>query len=133
MEEASAPSRPDWIPELGVVSLGVGKDMTVSTPIRQRTGILDARGVPWRRIAREVGVSRQTVRKYARLEDCSPEPPSRPAPVSKLDPFKRLVDQWPGGGPVHAPYSGVIRPGACTAGWSPGGGSTARTRSCSGT
>ena len=116
MEEASAPSRPDWIPELGVVSLGVGKDMTVSTPIRQRTGILDARGVSWRRIAREVGVSRQTVRKYARLEDCSPEPPSRPAPVSKLDPFKRLVDQWPGGGPVHAPYSGVIRPGACTAG-----------------
>ena len=50
--------------------------MTVPTPIQQRIRILDARGVSWRRIAREVGVSRQTVRKYAQLEDCSPTPPS---------------------------------------------------------
>ena len=51
--------------------------MTVPTPIQQRIRILDARGVSWRRIAREVGVSRQTVRKYAQLEDCSPKPPVR--------------------------------------------------------
>ena len=49
--------------------------MTVSTPVQQHIRILDAQGLSWRRIAREVGVSRQTVRKYAELEDCSPKPP----------------------------------------------------------
>ena len=68
--------------------------MTVPTPIQQRIRILDARGVSWRRIAKEVGVSRQTVRKYAQMEDCSPEPPMRPAAVSKLDPYKPLIDKW---------------------------------------
>ena len=68
--------------------------MTVPTPIQQRIRILDARGVSWRRISKEVGVSRQTVRKYAQLEDCSPEPPARPAAVSKLDPYKPLIDKW---------------------------------------
>ena len=48
----------------------------------------------WRRISKEVGVSRQTVRKYAQLEDCSPEPPARPAAVSKLDPYKPLIGKW---------------------------------------
>ena len=42
--------------------------MTVSTPVQQHIRILDAQGLSWRRIAREVGVSRQTVRKYAELE-----------------------------------------------------------------
>ena len=68
--------------------------MTVPTPIRQRIRILDARGVSWRRISKEVGVPRQTVRKYAQLEDCSPEPPARPAAVSKLDPYKPLIGKW---------------------------------------
>ena len=68
--------------------------MTVPTPIQQRIRVLDARGVSWRRIAKEVGVSRQTVRKYAQMEDCSPEPPMRPAAVSKLDPYKPLIDKW---------------------------------------
>ena len=68
--------------------------MTVPTPIQQRIRILDARGVSWRRIAREVGVSRQTVRKYAQLEDCSPEPPVRAESRSKLDPYKPLIDKW---------------------------------------
>ena len=68
--------------------------MTVPTPIQQRIRILDARGVSWRRIAREVGVSRQTVRKYAQLEDCSPTPPSHVETKSKLDPYKPLIDQW---------------------------------------
>ena len=39
-------------------------------------------------------MSRQTVRKYAQMEDCSPEPPMRPAAVSKLDPYKPLIDKW---------------------------------------
>ena len=68
--------------------------MTVPTPIQQRIRILDARGVSWRRISKEVGVSGQTVRKYAQLEDCSPEPPARPAAVSKLDPYKPLIGKW---------------------------------------
>ena len=68
--------------------------MTVPTPIQQRIRVLDARGVSWRRISKEVGVSRQTVRKYAQMEDCSPEPPMRPAAVSKLDPYKPLIDKW---------------------------------------
>ena len=68
--------------------------MTVPTPIQQRIRILDARGVSWRRIAREVGVSRQTVRKYAQLEDCSPKPPVRAESRSKLDPYKPLIDKW---------------------------------------
>ena len=48
----------------------------------------------WRRISKEVGVPGQTVRKYAQLEDCSPEPPARPAAVSKLDPYKPLIGKW---------------------------------------
>lgn len=83
--------------------------MTVPTPIQQRIRILDARGVSWRRIAREVGVSRQTVRKYAQLEDCSPKPPVRAESRSKLDPYKPLIDKWPGGGPVHAPQAASYR------------------------
>ena len=39
-------------------------------------------------------MSGQTVRRYAQLEDCSPEPPARPAAVSKLDPYKPLVGKW---------------------------------------
>ena len=58
--------------------------MTVSTPVQQHIGILDAQGLSWRRIAREVGVSRQTVRKYAELEDCSPKPPERTAARSNV-------------------------------------------------
>ena len=40
----------------------------MSTPVQQHIRILDAQGLSWRRIAREIGVSRQTVRKYAELE-----------------------------------------------------------------
>lgn len=28
------------------------------------------------------------------MEDCSPEPPARPAAVSKLDPYKPLIGKW---------------------------------------
>ena len=68
--------------------------MTVSTPVQQHIRILDAQGVSWRRIAKEVGVSRQTVRKYAELEDCSPKPPEHAKAKSKLDPFKPVIDKW---------------------------------------
>ena len=45
-------------------------------------------------MAKGVGVSGQTVREYAQLEDCSLESPARPAAVSKLDPYKPLVGKW---------------------------------------
>lgn len=68
--------------------------MTVSTPVQQHIRILDAQGLSWRRIAREVGVSRQTVRKYAELEDRSPKPPGHAKAKSKPDPFKPVIDKW---------------------------------------
>lgn len=68
--------------------------MTVSTPVRQHIRILDAQGVSWRRMAREVGVSRQTAGKYAELEDCSPKPPEHAKSKSKPDPFKPVIDKW---------------------------------------
>lgn len=68
--------------------------MTVSTPVRQHIGILDAQGVSWRRMAREVGVSRRPVGRYAELEDCSPKPPEHAKAKSKPDPFKPVIDKW---------------------------------------
>ena len=68
--------------------------MTVSTPVRQHIRILDAQGVSWRRMAREVGVSRQTAGKHAELEDCSPKPPEHAKAKSKPDPFKPVIDKW---------------------------------------
>ena len=53
------------------------------------------RGEPVAAIAREVGVSRDTVYKYARMEDLSPEPPkARKRRPSKMDRWAPLVDQW---------------------------------------
>ena len=46
-------------------------------------------------IAREVGVSRETVYKYLRMEDLSPKmPAAADARPSKLDPYKQLIEQW---------------------------------------
>ena len=53
------------------------------------------RGEPVAAIARELGVSRDTVYKYARMEDLSPEPPkARKRKPSKMDRWAPLVDQW---------------------------------------
>ena len=41
-------------------------------------------GEPIASIARAVGVSEPTARKYARMEDLSPEPPKRKEPESEL-------------------------------------------------
>ena len=67
--------------------------MTVSAPVRQHIGILDAQGVSWRRMARGVGVSRQTVGRYAELGDCSPKPPGHAKATSKPDPFRPVIDK----------------------------------------
>jgi transposase-like protein len=53
------------------------------------------RGEPVAAIAREVGVSRDTVYKYARMEDLSPEPPKarrrRPSKMDRWAPARRPV------------------------------------------
>ncbi|WP_152595675.1 helix-turn-helix domain-containing protein, partial [Bifidobacterium boum] len=48
--------------------------MTKPVSVQQDIRLLDAKGVPWREIARRLGVSRETVKKYAQMEDCSPKP-----------------------------------------------------------
>jgi transposase len=53
---------------------------------------LQASGKSIREITRETGYSRNTIRKYLRV-DGIPEPRSRKKRVSKLDPFKSLLDQ----------------------------------------
>ena len=46
-------------------------------------------------IARAVGVSEPTARKYARMEDLSPEPPRRRQPGSELlAPYAGTIDRW---------------------------------------
>ncbi|KLN85383.1 transposase, partial [Bifidobacterium bifidum] len=48
--------------------------MTIPVSVQQRIRLLDQQGTPWRAIARDLNVSRDTVRKYALMEDCSPKP-----------------------------------------------------------
>ena len=46
-------------------------------------------------IARAVGVSEPTARKYARMEDLSPEPPRRREPESEvLAPYEGTTGSW---------------------------------------
>lgn len=68
--------------------------MTKPVSIQQRIRILDARGVSWREIARQLGVSRDTVRKYATMEDCSPKPAVRRGRRSLIDAHSETVDSW---------------------------------------
>lgn len=52
-------------------------------------------GEPIASIARAVGVSEPTARKYARMEDLSPEPPRRKEPESGLlAPYEATIDSW---------------------------------------
>ena len=68
--------------------------MTKPVSIQQRIRILDAQGVSWREIARRLGVSRDTVRKYATMEDCSPKPAVRKGRRSPIDAYSGTVDSW---------------------------------------
>lgn len=53
------------------------------------------RGEPIASIARAVGVSEPTARKYARMDDLSPEPPRRRQPESEaLAPHEGTIDSW---------------------------------------
>lgn len=68
--------------------------MTKPVSIQQRIRILDAQGVSWRETARRLGVSRDTVRKYATMEDCSPKPAVRKGRRSLIDAYSGTVDSW---------------------------------------
>ena len=68
--------------------------MTKPVSIQQRIRILGAQGVSWREIARRLGVSRDTVRKYATMEDCSPKPAVRKGRRSLIDACSGTVDSW---------------------------------------
>lgn len=61
--------------------------MSIPMPIQETIRELDARGVAWREIARRVGVSRNTVAKYAVREDYSPQPGVDVPGRSKADEF----------------------------------------------
>lgn len=70
--------------------------MTIPMPIQERIRALDAQGVSGRAIAREVGVSRDTVAKYVKEIDYSPV-----APVTAGGPgmfaltgFTDVIDEW---------------------------------------
>lgn len=66
--------------------------MSVQESIRA----LDAQGVPGREIARSLGISRDSVAKYAGQQDFSPGPPtrlSRPG-SSVMSGFEGIIEQW---------------------------------------
>lgn len=45
-------------------------------------------------IARDVGVSRDTVYRYLRMDDLSPKMPARATRGSRLDPWRPLIESW---------------------------------------
>ena len=79
--------------DFGECRPGKEGEMTVSLDEQEDIRRMDRDGVPRSRIARELGVSRNTVAKYADMRDMSPEPPlarrrARPA----TDGLSRRVD-----------------------------------------
>ena len=67
--------------------------MTVPLDVRNDIRSMDAEGVPRAEIARRLRLSRNTVAKYADMEDLSPEPPApadRPHPA--IDPHAAWID-----------------------------------------
>ena len=68
--------------------------MAIAMPIQQDIRRRDRQGMPHARIARELGVDRGTVAKYARQEDCSPKPKKDRRFGRKTDAFEHVIDQW---------------------------------------
>lgn len=70
--------------------------MTVPMSMQEDIRRLDAEGATGRAIARQLGISRDSVAKYVGLEDCSPTPPTpqtRPG-GSVLAGFEETIDTW---------------------------------------
>ena len=72
--------------------------MTVPMSVQENIRRLDSQGVPGREIARTLGISRDSVAKYADQQDFSPAPPAplaRPG-ASVLTGFDHIIEQWLG-------------------------------------
>ena len=67
--------------------------MTIPMPTQERIRTLDADGVPSRKIAAQLGVSRNTVAKYVNREDFSPLPPAKQV-SSLVDAYASIVEGW---------------------------------------
>ena len=66
--------------------------MTVPLDTRQDIRVMDALGVPRAQIARSLGVSRNTVAKYADMEDMSPAAPvPRERPLTAVGPHAAWI------------------------------------------
>ena len=62
-------------------------------PVQERIRTLDADGVPGRKIAAELRISRNTVAKYVNQIDFSPTPPTVQV-TSLVDAYANIVEQW---------------------------------------
>jgi len=72
--------------------------MTVPMSVQENIRSLDSQGVSGREIAQRLGISRDSVAKYAGAQDYSPAPPvplSRPG-GSVLTGFEHVIEQWLG-------------------------------------
>ena len=72
--------------------------MTVPMSVQEIIRTLDTQGVSAREIARQVGVSRDSVAKYAGQTDYSPgvpQPLARPG-ASVVAGFEHIIEQWLG-------------------------------------
>ena len=83
--------------------------MTMPLGVRQRVRRMDADGAGPTEIARALGISRNTVAKYASMEDLSPAPPLAPERAKPaIDPFAGWVPEvlaaCPLGSAKAAPY-----------------------------
>lgn len=70
------------------------RNMAIPMPVQQDIRRLDRLGVPHARIARDLGIDRGTVAKYAALEDYSPRKPLDRRFGRCIDAFAPIVDGW---------------------------------------
>lgn len=70
--------------------------MTVPMSVQKNIRRLDSQGVPGREIARRLGVSRDSVAKYAEQQDFSPAAPASSARPggSVLTGFEHIIEGW---------------------------------------
>ncbi|BBY98336.1 hypothetical protein MFAL_33520 [Mycolicibacterium fallax] len=102
--------------------------MTMQEQIRK----LDAAGVSARQIAKDLGISRDSVAKYIAVQDFSPKPPvihRRPG-ASVLTGFTSVIDEWLAEDEGR-PASSATLPSGSVTGWSPNTGMGGRIRRCS--
>lgn len=70
--------------------------MTIAMTIQEQIRRLDAAGVSGRQIAKDLGISRDSVSKYLDVKDFSPKPPvvNRRPGASVLTELTSVIDGW---------------------------------------